>query len=173
VITEPLVAPTAGLYATHRRWREGARAGLVATACGALWSLLIDVVAGHPFRTWRFLGYGFLSMVGPSGSRPPAEAAAVFLAFVAVVFVLIGRVAVGVAHRADAQPYLIVVANTILTLATLGFVAFATAFTTSRLGSEAWLQILGSTLVALWTLVFRVYRTHPALRSDFRHIADE
>jgi hypothetical protein len=156
----------------HHRWREGARAGLIAAGVGALWSLGVDVATGQPFRTWRFLGYGLLSLAGPSGARPPLEAVVVFLAFVALVFMLLGRVAVALAHRADVQPSLIIFANTILTLVTLAFVAFATAFTTSRLGTEAWMQILGSTLIALWTLAFRIYRTHPSLALDFKGAGD-
>ena len=169
---EPLAASTAYDGASHRKWREGARAGLLAVGVGALWSLGVDLALGHPFKTWFFLGYGLLSVVGPSASLPPVLAVVVFLAFVALVFMLVGRVAVGVAHRADAQPGLILVANLILTLVTLALVAYAALFTASRLGAEAWLQILGSTLIALWTLVFRVYRTHPSLRDDFRRVSD-
>jgi hypothetical protein len=167
---EPLEAPTAYGGASHRRWREGARAGLFGAGAGALWSLLVDVAAGHPFKTWYFLGYSFLNLVGLSESRAPALAAVVFLSFVALVFMVVGRVAVGIAHRADVQPGLILVTNLVLTLVTLALVAFATAFTTSRLGTEAWLQILGSTLIALWALVFRVYRTHPSLGPDFKRV---
>lgn len=158
--------------ATHRNWREGPRAGLLAAAAGALWSLLVDLAAGHPFRTWYFLGSGLLSLLGPAGPPPVALAVLVFLAFVAVVFMLVGRVAVGVVHRSDVQPGLILVANLVLTLVTLALVAFTTAFTTSRLGREAWLQILGSPLIALWTLAIRLYRTHPSLAPDFRRARD-
>jgi hypothetical protein len=172
VITEPLVAPAQG-HPTHHRWREGAGAGLLAAAAGALWSLIVDVAAGHPFKTWRFLGYGLLNLAGPSGALPSAEAVAAFLVFVAVLFMLLGRLAVGVAHRADAQPSLILLANTILTFVTFALVVFATAFTSSRLGAEAWLQILGSTLIALWTLAIRVYQTHPSLVPDFKRARDE
>jgi hypothetical protein len=171
---DPLVAPDTQPTDAHlHRWREGARAGLLAVGVGALWSLLVDAAFGAPFRTWRFLGYGLLSLAGPSGSRPPAEAVAVFLAFVCLVFMLIGRVAVGAAHRADRQPSLMIFSCTILTLVTLAFVAYATAFTTSRLGKEAWLQIFGSTLIALWTLAFHVYRAHPSLAIDFARSGDE
>jgi hypothetical protein len=85
---------------------------------------------------------------------------------------LLGRVAVGLAHHADRQPSLILFASTILTLVTLALVAWATAFTTSRLGGEAWLQIFGSTLVALWALGLRVYRTHPSLAVDAKRLDD-
>jgi hypothetical protein len=173
VISEPPAAPSARGTATHHRWREGAGAGLFAVGVGAVWSLLVDTAFGHPFETWRFLGYGLLSLAGPSGSRPPAEAAAVFLVFVALVFMVIGRVAVGVAHRADVQPGLILVASMVLSLVTLAFVGYATAVATWRLGAaEAWLQIFGSSLIALWTVVFRVYRTHPSLAADFERSGD-
>jgi hypothetical protein len=169
---EQAIAPTAQAHATHQPWREGARAGLIGAGFGALWSLLVDVVAGHPFGTFQSLGYWFLSLAGPASSTPPAVAVAVFLAFVALLFMLIGRIAVAAAHRADRQPSLIVFASTILTLVTLAFVAFATAFSKSRLGVEAWAQIFGSTMIALWTLVFRVYRTHPSLATDITRASD-
>jgi folate-dependent phosphoribosylglycinamide formyltransferase PurN len=34
------------------------------------------------------------------------------------------------------------------------------------------MQILGSTLIALWTLAFRIYRTHPSLALDFKGAGD-
>jgi hypothetical protein len=173
VTTGPLVTPAAEGNATHRNWREGARAGLIATAAGALWSFIIDLAFGHPFETWTFLGSSFLGVLRPVATPRPFVAAIVFLVFVALVFMLLGRLAVSVAHRADVQPSLILFANTIVTLVTLALVAWATAFqTSSRLGLEAWLQILGSSLVALWTLAYRVYRTHPALALDFKRSPD-
>jgi hypothetical protein len=173
VTTGQLVTPAANEDTRHRAWREGARAGLIATAAGALWSFLIDLVFGHPFETWTFLGTSFLGVLRPVATARPFVAAIFFLVFVALVLMLVGRIIVGVAHRADAQPSLILFANTILTLLTLALVAWAAAFqTSSRLGLEAWLQILGSSLVALWTLAFRVYRTHPALALDFKRLPD-
>jgi hypothetical protein len=173
VISEPLVAPTAHADASHHGWREGVRAGLLAAAVGALWSLLVDVVAGHPMSTWYSLGYALLSLVGPSGAQPPALAAVVFLAFITLVFVGLGRVAIAVAHRADRQPSLILFANTIVTLVTLALFVTATAYETSaHRGLDAWLQMLGSPLIALWTLAIRVYRTHPSLADDVARLSD-
>jgi FtsH-binding integral membrane protein len=172
VISGQPVARAADGDTTHRNLREGARAGLLATGVGALWSLGVDLVAGHPFRTWSFLGAELLSVLGPAAPPSPAVAVVVFLAFVALVFTMLGRLAVAAAHRADSQPSLIIFANTFLTFVTLSLVAFSTAFTTSRLGSEAWLQILGSPLIALWTLALRVYRTHPSLAPDFKRAGD-
>jgi hypothetical protein len=171
--TGQLVTPAIDGGRRHRAWREGARAGLIATAAGALWSFIIDLVFGHPFETWTFLGSSFLGVLRPVATARPVVAAIFFLVFVALVLMLLGRLAVSVAHRADTQPSLILFANTILTLLTLALVAWAAAFqTSSRLGLEAWLQILGSSLVALWTLAFRVYRTHPALALDFSRAPD-
>jgi FtsH-binding integral membrane protein len=174
VATGQLVTPAVVVDGTtHRSWREGARVGLQATAAGALWSFIIDLAPGHPFETWTFLGSSFLSVLRPAVTPSPLVAAVVFLVFVSLVFMLLGRLAVGVAHRADVQPSLMLFANTIVTLVTLALIAWATAFmTSSRLGLEAWLQILGSPLVALWTLAIRVYRTHPALRMDFERADD-
>jgi hypothetical protein len=171
VTIQPLTASVAPDAHRHR-WREGARVGLVAVAAGALWSFAIDLAYGRPLETWRFLGSGLLSLLRPAEPPRPILSVVVFLAFVALVFMLLGRIAVGAAHRADVEPSVIMFANTILTLLTLALVAWATAFTTSRLGVEAWLQILGSTLIALWTLAFRVYRTHPALALAFKRAGD-
>jgi hypothetical protein len=173
VTTGQLVTPVPDGHTTHRSWREGARAGLIATAAGALWSFIIDLAPGHPFETWTFLGSAFLGVLRPAETPRPVVAAVVFLAFVALVFMLLGRLAVGAAHRAGVQPSVILFANTIVTLVTLALVAWATAFQmSSRLGLEAWLQILGSPLVALWTLAFRVYRTHPSLAREFERADD-
>ena len=172
MISDPLVTPAAEGDTTHHKWREGARAGLLATAAGALWTLIIDLASRHPFQTWTFLGSSLLGVFRPARPSPPIIAVVFFLAFAAVVFMLLGRIAVGLAHRADAQPSLILFANTIVTLVVLALVAWAAAFATSRLGGRAWVQIIGSTLVALWALAFRVYRTHPSLAADLKRLDD-
>jgi hypothetical protein len=164
--------PAADGDTSHRNWREGARAGLLATGAGALWSLIVDLAVGHPFRTWIFLGSGFLGLFGAAAPPRPAVAVVVFLAFIAVAFTVLGRIVIGLAHRADRQPYVILWANFTLTLLTLGLVVWTTAFQASRLGWEAWLQIFGSPLIALWTLAFRVYRTHPSLALDLKRAPD-
>jgi hypothetical protein len=172
VTTGQLGAPAADRDTRHRNWREGARAGLFAAAVGALWSMLVDLVAGHPFKTWYFLGSSLLDLPGAEASRRPIVAMFVFLAFVAAVFMLVGRLGVAVAHRSNVQPGLILFTNMIVTLVTLALLGVAAAFTTSRLGGEAWLQILGSPLIALWTLAIRLYLTHPSVARDFQHADD-
>jgi FtsH-binding integral membrane protein len=156
----------------HHKWREGLGAGLIAAATGALWSMIVDLVAGHPFETWIFLGTAFSRLLGPAPPNP-VVAVIVFLAFVALVFMLLGRVAVAVAHRSDVEPSLLLGVSTVLTLITLALVAIATAFATSRLGREAWLQILGSPVIALWTLGLRLYQTHPSLAADLKRADDD
>jgi hypothetical protein len=154
----------------HRVWREGRRAGLIAAAAGALWSMIVDLAMGHPFEAWIFLGAAFLGLFHVTA--PPAVSALVFLVLVALAFMLLGRLGVAVAHRADRQPYLILAATFILTLIVLLLIDISTAFTTSRLHQDAWLQILGSPVIALSTLALRLYWTHPSLRTDFRHADD-
>jgi hypothetical protein len=173
VTTGQLITPAAQGEIVHHSWREAARAGLLATAAGALWSFIVDLAFGHPFETVAFLGAGFVGLLRPVASPRPVVGAIVFLTAAALMFVLFGRLAIAVAHRASAQPGLILFANLILTLVTLALVGWAAAFrASSRLGLEAWLQIVGSSLVALWTLAFRVYRTHPSLGSDFKRLSD-
>lgn len=167
------VTPAAEGERTHHSWREAVRAGLLATAAGALWSFVVDLAYGHPFETWAFLGGGFAGLLRPAMSPHPVVGAVIFLTLAALMFVLFGRLAVAVAHRANTQPGLILFANLILTLMTLALIGWAAAFRAySRLGLEAWLQIVGSTLVALWTLGLRVYRTHPSLGDEFKHLSD-
>jgi hypothetical protein len=154
----------------HRGWREGRHAGLVAAAAGALWSMIVDLAVGRPFETWIFLGADVLNVFHVTA--PPAVDALAFLVFVALVFMVLGRIGVVVAHRGTVQPYLIIVAAVILTLITLALIILTTAFTTSRLRHEAWPQILGSPLIALWTLALRLYRTHPSLNAALKQAAD-
>jgi hypothetical protein len=173
VTTGQLVNPAAEDEPRHHSWREAARAGLMATAAGAIWSFLIDLAFGHPFETWIFLGAGFAGLLRPAVAPLPVVGAVVFLTLAALMFVLFGRLAIAVAHRADAQPGLILFTNLIVTLVTLALVGWAAAFrASSRLGLEAWLQIIGSTLVAFATLGFRVYRTHRSLGADFKRLSD-
>jgi hypothetical protein len=162
--------------ATHHRWREGARAGLIAAAAGASWSTVVDVAWRRPFETWSFLGSAVLQFLGLlrwGGTDHPAIAAVVFLVFITAIFVLLGRAAVGIAHRSDVRPSLILAATFVMTLVIFALAVIAAAFTQSRLSSEAWLQMLGSPVVAFLVLGFCVYRTHPSLALDLKRASDE
>jgi hypothetical protein len=160
----------------HHKWREGAGAGLLAAAAGALWSAIVDVAWRRPFETWSFLGGAvleFLGLVRWGTKENPAIAAVAFLVFITAVFILLGRAAVGVAHRSDVHPSLILAATFVMTLVIFALTVFAAAFTNSRLGGEAWLQMLGSPVVAFCVLGLRVYRTHPSLALDVKHASDD
>jgi hypothetical protein len=160
----------------HRKWREGTRAGLYATAAGALWSAIIDVAWRRPFETWSFLGSAVLEFLGLlrwGGKAHPAIEAVVFLVFITAIFALLGRAAVGVAHRSDVHPSLILFATFVMTLVIFALTVIAAAFTHSRLSGEAWLQMLGSPVVAFSVLGLRVYRTHPSLALDLKRASDE
>jgi hypothetical protein len=162
--------------ATHHKWREGSRAGLIAAAAGALWSVIIDVAWRRPFETWSFLGSAVLQFLGLlrwGGKDHPAIAAVVFLVFITAIFMVLGRVAVGVAHRSDVHPSLVLAATFVMTLVIFALTVVAAALTHSRLSSEAWLQMLGSPVVAFSVLGYRVYRTHPSLALDLRRASDE
>jgi hypothetical protein len=162
--------------ATHNKWREGARAGLTAAAAGAVWSAIVDVAWRRPFATWSFLGSAVLEFVGLlrwGGRQHPAIAAVVFLVFITAIFVLLGRTAVGVAHRSDVRPSLTLAATFVMTLVIFALTVVAAALTHSRLRSEAWLQMLGSPVVAFWVLGYCVYRTHPSLALDLKRASDE
>jgi FtsH-binding integral membrane protein len=162
--------------ARHSKWREGARAGLGAAAAGSLWSAIVDVAWGRPFETWSFLGsvvLQFLGLLRWGGKEHPAIAAVVFFVFITAIFMLLGRAAVGVAHRSDVHPSLTLAATFVMTLVIFALTVIAAAFTNSRLSSEAWLQMLGSPVVAFSVLGLRVYRTHPSLALDLKRASDE
>ena len=156
----------------RRPWREGRLDGLLATAAGLAWSLGAGLVAGRPFAAWAYLGTALASVLGPTERPSPLAAAAVFVVFITLVFAALGRAAVAVARRADVEPSVLVFATLVCTLVLFGLADCAAVLRESRLGAGAWVQVVGSPAVALGTLAWRLYRTHPSLAHDFGQAGD-
>jgi hypothetical protein len=158
---------------THRPWPEALRDALLAVAAGGIWSLVIGFATGSPLQTWTRLGTAIAGIAGPGAPPSPFVAVVCVLALMILIFTVVSRIAIAIAHGADRTPGLILLWVLLTSLFLLASVAVTTAFNDSRLGSGTWLQTLGSAVVAVITLTTRIVRMHPALPADFERMDEE
>jgi hypothetical protein len=152
--------------------RDGFTAGVLGATAVAMWILGTGAVAGRPLDTPARLGGGLVdALAGGAGGQ-----AAGALAYFVVQYVLCTGVALvlaSIVHRSDRQPSL-------LLGAALGFVLFQFAFTgltallaQSRIGPLAWLQFAGGNVIAGVVTAVSLYRSHPSVRGQFAHAAED
>lgn len=158
--------------ATLKRYPALARGvvtGLLGAVAVAAWFLLLDVVAGHPFRTPAALGAALL--FGPSNADQFELNLGLVAAYTVVHFVaftVAGLVFVAIAERVERSPHMLLLAGM------TAIVLEAVAVTTMALGAEWVLGTLGvwsvfvGNLIAVASMGWYVWRTHPTLRNKLR-----
>ena len=128
----------------HNSLREGVRLGLILASVTWLWVALVDAITGQPFHTFLALGgIGVFTVMHYLLN----------IAYAVVVLVAI--------HGADRAPSLIIaVLFGALTLE--GGIAMVTnLLAQAALGSVAWIEILGGSLIATGIAIVLLMRTHP------------
>jgi hypothetical protein len=151
----------------HPLLSRGLMTGLVGAAVVAVWFLLLDVAAGHAFRTPTALGSALL--VGSN------EEMAVSLGVVAaytvvhlIAFAVAGVIFVTIAEQIERSPSFLLLA--VLTAIVLD----AVVVTSLALGAQWVLGTLGiwsvlvGNLLAVASMGWYVWQTHPALRHRLR-----
>lgn len=158
----------------HPHLTRGLITGLVGAAVVAAWFLFLDLASGQPFRTPAALGSALL--FGASN----AEATHVNLGVVAaytvvhvIVFAVAGFVFVTIAEQVERSPSFLLLAG--MTLILLEGIVVASL----ALGAQWVLGALGvwSTIVAnvlaVMSMGWYVWRTHPTLRQRMRGVPAE
>jgi hypothetical protein len=151
----------------HPLLRRGLMTGFIGAAVVAVWFLLLDLAAGHPFRTPAALASALL--VGSN------EEMAVSLAVVAaytvvhlIAFAVAGVIFVTIAEQIERSPSFLLLA--VLT----AIVLEAVVVTSMALGAQWVLGALGiwsvlvGNLLAVASMGWYVWETHPALRHRLR-----
>lgn len=148
----------------NRTVREGIVGGLVAAGAVAVWFLVLDLVAGHPFGTPRRLGESVASFFGGTGGASATLYVLGYTVFHVLAFGLAGMVVSAVVNQAEEEP-------SILWGLLILFVAFELAWygLTAILsqgeayGTLAWYQVMIANLIAAAAMGLYLYRRHPAL----------
>ena len=153
----------------HNFLREGAITGFVGATAIALWFLVVDTVAGHPFYTPIFLGKGVVSVLGKNMMGDTAFTQVLgYTLFHYAAFVIVGIVLTVIVHQAERTPAILAGLLVAFVMMTLGFYMIAAAFAQSALGQLAWPQIFIANLLAATLMLGYLWRTHPRLNRQLK-----
>ena len=154
----------------HNFLREGVITGFIGATAIAVWFLLVDTIAGHPFATPIFLGKGVVSVLGKNMMGDTAFTQVLgYTVFHYIAFFIVGIVLTVIVHQAERTPAILAGLLVAFVMTTLGFYMIAAAFAQSSLGQIAWAQIFIANIIAAGLMLGYLWRTHPQLSGHLRH----
>ena len=146
---------------------EGIRAGLVGASIIAVWFLLVDTVAGHPFYTPAVLGqalfHGEASIQGGAPIEPSLELVAGFTWVHYLVFLLIGVGAARLMALAESNPNLGFGIVLFFAVFEFGFLLVSMVFAEGVLQRLAWPAVVVGNLLAAVGMGVVLWRGHRQL----------
>jgi hypothetical protein len=145
---------TVVLGSTHRTLREGLRLGLIVAICTWAWLVLVDTIAGDPFRTFSLLG----------GVAP-------FTVVHVLLNIAYALAIVSLIHGAVHEPNLIFALGFGFIMMEFAFAMAAVMFS-QVLGNIAWVQIFGGSLLGASIALILLARTHP-LAAELREAEEK
>jgi putative oxidoreductase len=158
----------------HPLLHDGIIAGLIGAAVIALWFLIIDTIAGHPFRTPAALGNGLLDVLGPKDATDTMTTyVLVYTVFHFAAFMFVGLLAALIVHLAKTEPSILLGFVVLFVATEIGFYGFTGLLGEAiSLKSLAWYQVMLGNLLAAAAMGYYFWRTHRELRDEFRHSLD-
>jgi hypothetical protein len=151
----------------HPLLSRGLMTGLIGAGAVAIWFLLLDLAAGHPFRTPAALGSALLAGSNAEMAASLGVVAAYTVVHV-IAFALAGVIFVMITEQVERTPSFLLLA--VLT----AIVLEAVVVTSLALGAQWALGTLGvwsvlvANLIAVGSMGWYVWQTHPALRYRLR-----
>jgi uncharacterized membrane protein YphA (DoxX/SURF4 family) len=158
----------------HPLLHDGIIAGLIGAAAIAVWFLIIDAIAGQPFRTPAALGHGLLQVFGPRDvTDTNLTFVLVYTVFHFAAFMFVGLLASLIVHLAKKEPSVLLGFIVLFVATEIGFYGFTSLLhEASSLKSLAWYQVMVGNLIAAALMGYYFYRTHGELREEFKHSLD-
>ncbi len=135
---------------SHAALREGARLGLTAATGIWVWIVIVDALAGQPFRTFTALG----------GIVP-------FTILHYLLNVAYGVVIVFAIRRAEREPSLVIAVAFGFLIVEFGFAMLTVLLSQISLGRLAWVRILGGSVIGAVIALLMLSRKH-SLREELR-----
>ena len=145
----------------HNFLREGVITGFIGATAIALWFLVVDLIAGHPFYTPIFLGK---NMMGDTAFTHLLG----YTIFHYAAFFVVGIVLTVIVHQAERTPAILAGLLVAFVMMTLGFYMIAAAFASSALGNLAWPQIFIANILASGLMLGYLWRSHPKLNRQLK-----
>ena len=158
----------------HPLLHDGIIAGLIGASAIAVWFLIIDSIAGEPFRTPAALGNGLLDVFGPADSTDSKLTfVLVYTIFHFGAFMFVGLLAALIVHLAKQEPSILLGFVVLFVATEIGFYGFTGLLhEASSLKALAWYQVMLGNLIAASAMGYYFYRTHRELGDEFRHSLD-
>ena len=146
---------------------EGIRAGLVGASIIAVWFLVVDTIAGHPFYTPAVLGHalfqGEAAIQGGTPIEPSLEMVAGFTWVHYLVFLLIGVGAARLMALAERNPNLGFGIVLFFAVFEFGFLLASMIFADSVMQRLAWPAVVVGNLLAAIGMCWVLWRAHRQL----------
>jgi hypothetical protein len=153
---------------TDRTYEEGLVAGLLGAATIAVWFLILDSVAGRPFRTPTILGTaifrGGQGLASPESIPVSFEMVLLYTWVHALVFLVIGGVAAQLLAVAERQPNAGFGILLLFVVFEFGFLVLTLLFAEPVLHALTWPAVLVGNLLAALAMGLYFWRRHPDLR---------
>lgn len=154
--------------ADRRVVKEGMVAGLLGATAVAAWFLVVDLIAGEPFRTPVALGEATFSVLGRGIDWSPAAYVVGYTILHVGVFMLIGLLISLVVEASRRSPGVLAGLLILFAVFEVGFYFFTLFLAQPEtVGRIAWYQIGAANLVAAGVMGWYLWREHPELKSRF------
>ena len=144
------------------RFKRGAVAGLLGAAVVAAWFFVLDLVAGHPFRTPAALGSSLL--FGKSTIEMSARVIIAYTVFHLAAFLLAGLLFVWITERIERRPSFMLFALLFVILGEALTVANLATFAQWGLGALGVWSVTIANILSIAVMGWYIWATHPTLR---------
>jgi hypothetical protein len=156
VLASNLLGPWQGVV------REGITTGLIGAVIVAVWFLVADLIAGHPFRTPALLGaIIFNGMAAPSSVSVTAALVLGYTALHFFAFIMFGIAASITMYASEREPLLALGVLVLFLWFELCFAGFVTYLDQSTVQQLGWWNIAGGNILALAVIIGWYEHRHP------------
>ena len=164
--TPTVDAPSEPVSDTARLYQEGMIAGVIGAITVAVWFLLLDTAAGHPFYTPTVLGTAIFrrsALASPETLPVSLEMVGMFTWVHMLIFAALGGIAsrlLGMVERNPSWGFGLLLFAVVFEF---GFLAAALVFATPVLRLIPWPSVLVANLLAAAAMSAYFWRRHPRL----------
>jgi hypothetical protein len=144
------------------RFKRGLVAGLIGAAVVAAWFFILDLIAGHPFRTPAALGSALL--FGKSAVEMSARVILAYTAFHLVSFIVAGLLFVWITERVERRPSFLLLAILFFILAEALALANLVTYAQWGLGGLGIWSVTVANVISIAVMGWYIWSTHPTLR---------
>ena len=147
--------------------REGFISGMIGAGAIAIWFLIIDTLAGHPFFTPSMLGSALFWREMDTSSMQVVFARVVAYTMVHVVaFILVGMLAAALAGAVEKAPATLFLVIVFFAVFEFGFYVVVAVLAQPILGALAWWNVaIGNGLAGIG-MGYYLWRLHPKLKAE-------